>query len=204
MLKSSKITGRNTVYGSLVIHRKMCLELISIISHQFVRELCSVRKYIILMHFPFLLHCTMLNLIRRPWVDMKRHSFYQFVQFFFVVWNEEKIIGLKILIKTFIFVINYGLGPAFEGPPPPPPPPKPPPPLRYSLVYLDPALFTFSPKRVLKLQININNDVSVVCLEPISYLITYKNTRNVQKPTKNSSILFVIGGLSSIRPSRLK
>lgn len=154
--------------------------------------------------FPFHLHCTMLNLIRRPLEDMKRHSFYLSVQFFFVVWNA-KINWIKNFTKTLIFGHkNYGLGPAFEGPPPPPPPPKPPPPLRYSLVYLDPALFTFSPKRVLKLQTKVNNDVSVFCLELISYFITYKNTRNVQIPKKNSSILFVIGGLSSIRPSRLK
>lgn len=47
------------------------------------------------------------------------------------------------------FIETHGLGPPFPGGPFPGPPPPPPP--LYSLVYLGPALLTFSPKSVLKL-----------------------------------------------------
>lgn len=68
-----------------------------------------------------------------------------------------------------IYIFNYPL----PGPPPPDgPPPFPPP--RYSRVYFEPDLFTFSPKSVLKLK---KKEHEHECLGEFQVKIAFTRTR---------------------------
>lgn len=106
-------------------------------------ELCSIWR---VAHI-----CTMLNLIRRS-LECKRHSFFlsdRLVSRVALGWKANAKISQGNFMKLCATQANPPLGP--PGPSPGPLPPLLPPP-RYSLVYLFPALLTFSPNKVLKLQ----------------------------------------------------